>query len=308
MDARQLRFFLAVVDFDGFSRAAEQLYIAQPSLSQAIAGLERELGVELFHRVGRGVSITDAGAQLIGPARQVLRDLAEAKSAIDAVKGVSTGRVEITTMPSPGVEPLSTIMQRFTKRHPNITLSVDAAFVPEEILHAVRTGASEMGLVGAPTQIQAADLIVVPIETQQLVLVTAPGGPLANRDTITREDLEGHRLVVSQRGSLMRAMVDDVLSSGIAADVVAEVAHRTSILPLVLAGVADAVLPAGWTALARRAGADVLTIQPPSYLRVALVHRNRPLTPAAGAFLQTVKGYVADPARLETTTTETAPG
>jgi DNA-binding transcriptional LysR family regulator len=159
VDARQLRFFLAVVDFDGFSRAAEQLYIAQPSLSQAIAGLERELGVELFHRVGRGVTITDAGAQLIGPARQVLRDLAEAKSAIDAVKGVSTGRVEITTMPSPGVEPLSTIMQRFTKRHPNITLSVDAAFVPEEILHAVRTGASEMGLVGAPTQIQAADLI-----------------------------------------------------------------------------------------------------------------------------------------------------
>jgi DNA-binding transcriptional LysR family regulator len=308
VDARQLRFFLAVVDFDGFSRAAEQLYIAQPSLSQAIAGLERELGVELFHRVGRGVTTTDAGAQLIGPARQVLRDLAEAKSAIDAVKGVSTGRVEITTMPSPGVEPLSTIMQRFTKRHPNITLSVDAAFVPEEILHAVRTGASEMGLVGAPTQIQAADLIVTPIETQELVLVTAPGGPLANRDTITRDDLAGHRLVVSQRGSLMRAMVDDVLSSGIAAHVVAEVAHRTSILPLVLAGVADAVLPAGWTALARRAGADVLTIQPPSYLRVALVHRNRRLTPAAGAFLQTVKDYAADPTGLATTTTDTPPG
>ena len=211
-------------------------------------------------------------------------------------------------MPSPGVEPLSTIMQRFTKRHPNITLSVDAAFVPEEVLHAVRTGASEMGLVGAPTQIQAADLLVTPIETQELVLVTAPGGPFASRDTITRDDLVGHRLVVSQRGSLMRAMVDDVLSSGIAAQVVAEVAHRTSILPLVLAGVADAVLPAGWTALARRAGADVLTIQPPSYLRVALVHRNRPLTPAAGAFLETVKGYVADPAGLETATIDTPPG
>ena len=49
VDAQQLRFFLAVIDHEGFSRAAEQLYVAQPSLSQAIAGLERELGVALFH-------------------------------------------------------------------------------------------------------------------------------------------------------------------------------------------------------------------------------------------------------------------
>lgn len=55
MDVRQLKFFLAVIDYGGFSRAAEQLYIAQPSLSQTIAGLERELGMSLFHRVGRGV-------------------------------------------------------------------------------------------------------------------------------------------------------------------------------------------------------------------------------------------------------------
>ena len=107
MDARQLRFFLAVIDYEGFSKAAEQLYIAQPSLSQAIAGLERDLGVALFHRVGRGVKPTDAGLNLIGPARQVLRDLASAQSAMDAVKGITTGRVEIITMPSPGVEPLT---------------------------------------------------------------------------------------------------------------------------------------------------------------------------------------------------------
>ena len=148
MDARQLRFFLAVIDYEGFSKAAEQLYIAQPSLSQAIAGLERELGVALFHRVGRGVKPTDAGLNLIGPARQVLRDLASAQSAMDAVKGITTGRVEIITMPSPGVEPLTTIMQQFVDDHPDITLSVDAAFIPEEVLHAVRTGACEIGLLG----------------------------------------------------------------------------------------------------------------------------------------------------------------
>jgi hypothetical protein len=75
MDARQLEYFLAIVDHDGFGRAAQHLHIAQPSLSQVIAGLERELGVPLFHRIGRGVVLSPAGRELIGPARQVLRDL-----------------------------------------------------------------------------------------------------------------------------------------------------------------------------------------------------------------------------------------
>jgi DNA-binding transcriptional LysR family regulator len=293
VDARQLRFFLAVIDHQGFSRAAEQLYIAQPSLSQAIAGLERELGVALFHRVGRGVIPTDAAKELIGPARQVLRDLATAQSAMDAVKGVTTGRVEIITMPSPGVEPLSTIMQRFVRLHPDITMSVDAAFVPEEVLHAVRTGACELGMLGAPSATRAPDLQVLPIEDQELVLVTAPAGPFAGRASIGPGDLAGHRLIVSQRGSLMRALVDDVMSSGVSAKIVAEVAHRTSILPLLLAGVGDAVLPAGWTGIARRAGCDVVAIDPPSYLRVALVYRKTSLTPSATAFLGCAKQYAA---------------
>ena len=291
MDARQLKFFLAIIDYGGFSRAAEQLLIAQPSLSQAIAGLERELGVPLFHRVGRGVVPSDAAERLIGPARQVLRDLAAAQSAIDAVKGITTGAVEITSMPSPAVEPLTTIMTTFVQKHPDITLSVAAAFEPEDVLHAVRTGEVEIGLLGAPTPVKAADLRVLPIEDQELVLITTGNGSLAAADTIARTDLTGHGLIVAPKGSLMRALVDDVLSSGVRAKVVAEVAHRTSILPLVLAGVADAVLPAGWSSLARAAGARVVKIQPPSYLHIAMVTRTTRLTPAAAAFLHAAESY-----------------
>ena len=68
MDIRQLKFFLAVVDHNGFSRAAEHLLVAQPSLSQAIANFERELGMPLFHRIGRGVVLSEAGSALVGPA------------------------------------------------------------------------------------------------------------------------------------------------------------------------------------------------------------------------------------------------
>ena len=89
----------------------------------------------------------------------------------------------------------------------------------------------------------------------------------------------------------MRAMVDDVLSTGVNARIVAEVAHRTSILPLVLAGVGDAILPAGWTGTARQTGCEVLPLDSTSLLRVALVYRKTALTPAADAFLESTKHY-----------------
>ena len=121
MDVRQLKFFLAVVDYGGFSKAADQLIVAQPSLSQAIATFERELGAPLFHRVGRGVVLSDAGKALVGPARVVLRDIDEAEATMRALKGLRGGRIDLVTMPSPGMEPLTTILTAFTRHHPEVT-------------------------------------------------------------------------------------------------------------------------------------------------------------------------------------------
>ena len=106
MDARQLEYFLAIVDHDGFGRAAQHLHLAQPSLSQSIANLERELGVQLFHRIGRVVVLSTAGSELVEPARQVLRDLRTARATVDSVKGLQRGTLELVSMPSPGIEPL----------------------------------------------------------------------------------------------------------------------------------------------------------------------------------------------------------
>jgi DNA-binding transcriptional LysR family regulator len=85
VDARQLEYFLAIVDHDVFGRAAQQLHVSQPSLSQAVAALERDLGVLLFHRINRGVVISAAGSELIEPARQVLRDLRTTRATMDSL-------------------------------------------------------------------------------------------------------------------------------------------------------------------------------------------------------------------------------
>jgi len=135
VDVRQLKFFLAVVDHNGFSRAAKHLMVAQPSLSQAIANFERELGLPLFHRIGRGVVLSEAGSALVGPARVVLRDLDEAKAMMSELKGLRLGRIDLVTMPSPGMEPLTTILTAFSRAHPDVTVNAEAAFTPEEVLN-----------------------------------------------------------------------------------------------------------------------------------------------------------------------------
>ncbi|MFC7328262.1 LysR family transcriptional regulator [Marinactinospora rubrisoli] len=295
MDARQLRYFLAVVDHDGFGRAAEHVHIAQPSLSQAIASLEREVGTPLFHRVGRGVVLSEAGRQLVEPARQVLRDLEAARAAVQTVREVRSGRIDLVSMPSPGIEPLTTMMSRFAESHPGVTVNVDAAFTPEGVVESVRSGAAEIGLVGSAGDLPAAArLRVLPVEEQPLILVSPPGHGLPPGDVVRRDGLRGLRMVVSHRGSLMRRLVDELQADGVEVRLAAEVAHRTSILPLVLAGFGHAVLPSSWTPLALRAGATVRRIDPPSHLRIAVVHRASMLTPGARAFLEVAVGYARE--------------
>lgn len=303
MDVRQLTYFLAVVETMNFGRAAEQLYIAQPSLSQAIGTLERELGVPLFHRVGRGVVLSDAGAQLIEPARQVVRDLEAAQAAARSTRGLQRGRVELIAMPSPGMEPLATLIRNFTAAHPAMTVTADAAFTPEEVVQAVKAGRAEVGLLGAASPPHTGGLRVLPIEDQPLVLMSPPRddappeppseGETPPTATVHREALAGARLIVSKEGSLMRRLVDDVLASGVDAQIVVEVEHRTSILPMVLAGVGHAVMPSSWTSLAQRSGARVRRLEPAVLLRIALVFRTGSLTPAAQAFVGCVEDYVS---------------
>lgn len=291
MDVRQLKFFLAVVDHKGISRAAEHLRVAQPSLSQAIATFERELGMPLFHRIGRGVVLSEAGAALVGPARVVLRDLDEAEAVMRSLKGLRGGRIDLVTMPSPGMEPLTTILTTFSHAHPEVTVNAEAAFTPEEVLALVRSGAAEIGVLGSAEPTQAVDLDVVPLERQALVLISCPEDAGPTDATISRGDLTGCRLIVSQRGSLMRSLVDDVLASGIEVTIVAEIAHRTSILPMVLNGLGRAVMPSSWTESARRSGARVQIITPESYLHVAAVSRRTHLTTPATALMAEARAY-----------------
>jgi len=284
MDTRQLEYFLAIVDHHGFSRAAARMHVAQPSLSQAIQRLERELGVALFHRIGRGVQLTAAGRAMVEPARQVLRGLDTTRASVESIKGVLSGAVDIAVMPSQAVEPLTTIVTRFAERFPGVTVNVAAVFTPPEGIDMVREGACELALVGSGDPLRAAGVQEHPVEVQKFILVAPPDHAFAGRERVHWSDLGGHRVIAAPTGSRQRHIVDRIRGSGIDLKIAVEAGHREAILPLVLNGAGVAVLTESWTRTARSGGAQVLDLDPPTWIRICLLNRDAPLTPAASAF------------------------
>ncbi len=126
----------------------------------------------------------------------------------------------------------------------------------------------------------------MPLGAQPLMLIVNPDDDrFGERDAIPRDELAGARLIVSHRGSLMRSLVDEMLSDGIAIEIAVEVAHRTSILPLVLRGIGHAVMPASWAAIAAHSGLKAIRLEPESLLHISVISRAEHLSAAASAFL-----------------------
>ncbi|MEU6853701.1 LysR family transcriptional regulator [Actinacidiphila alni] len=285
MDVRQLEYFLAIVDHDGFNRAASALYLSQPSLSQSIQSLERELGISLFHRIGRRAVLTQAGHTLVEPARAAVRGLELARASVGSVQALRGGALDIAAMPSQAVEPLAGLVQRFAEKYPDVTVNIRAAFTPRDVVELVRTGACELGLLATPGPLPDREVAVHPLGEQRFVLITPADGPFPAGRPVDCRQLNGHRLIVGQRGTGMRIFVDNLRAQGIDLTVAVESEHRVSILPLVLKGTGLAVVTDAWRELAERAGAWVLDLEPPASLAVALISRRAELTPAARACL-----------------------
>jgi DNA-binding transcriptional LysR family regulator len=286
MDVRQLRQFLAVVDHGSVHRAAQHLFVAQPSVTQTIRRLESDLGTELFIRRGRGLVLSPSGVALVGPAREVVRALDVARETVAAVDGLRGGRLRIASMPSQVVSPLTGLVASFVERYPGVQVAVGAAPRPDDVREALQRGFAEVGVVatGGPTE-ALTDLDRLPLETQSFVLVARNDANLpAGHDDLRMSDLRRLPLVVGQPGTGMRRAADAIIA---ATDcrIVVEIEHREGLLPLVLSGVGAAVVADSWRPLADAVGLQVRRLAVEDQLDVALVWQRHRLSPAAAAFV-----------------------
>jgi LysR family carnitine catabolism transcriptional activator len=292
MDLRQLEYVVAVGAHGGFTRAAQALRVAQPSLSQGIRALERELGVQLFERVGRGVTVTAAGEVVIDAAQRVLRDASDLRDASAAAAGLHSGRLEIVALPTLAVDPLSRLIGSFRRSHPAVTVRVSEPEDAASIERQVASGRAELGFADLTTGLRG--LVRVELFRQELLVVSPPdetddaaAALGAGPGTITAAAFGRLALVATPPGTSTRRLLDRTLArAGVEANVVVETSHREALVPLVLAGAGTTLLPPSMAAGAAAQGAVVRSLRPRLFRRVGIVHRPGARSPAATAMLE----------------------
>jgi DNA-binding transcriptional LysR family regulator len=284
MDLRQLSYVVAVVDHGGFTRAAAEVHVAQPSLSQAVRVLERELGVELFHRIGRGVVPTPACEALLGPARQALRDIDSARDAVAAVRGLERGHLDLVALPTLAVDPTAAMVGTVRRRHPGVVVRLAEPEDADDVIAMVRDGRCEVGL--ADVTEPGHDLVLRPLVVQEYRAVAPPGTRLGRRGHVTVAELASLPLVTTPRGTSTRVLLERAFAdAGVEPQVAVETQQREALLPLVLDGAGTALVPEPLARQARARGAAVLRLDPDLTRTVQLVHRRGQLSPAARAFV-----------------------
>ena len=149
MTLTQLTYFLAALRAGSFSAAAQQLYVAQPTLSDQIARLERELGTSLFIRGNRGLTLTEAGRRLQPEAEAVIGAAERARASVEDVKTLTTGTVTFGAFSSAHHFLLSNLVIQFRRRYPGVKVRA-FAHNSTEVARAVRDGEFESGLVALP--------------------------------------------------------------------------------------------------------------------------------------------------------------
>ncbi len=289
MELRQVEYVLAVVDEGSFTAGAAVIGVAQPSLSESIRRLEDELGVRLFHRVGRRVTLTDAGHAFEGPARRLVRDRELVLEVVGAVRGVDRGTLDLVSLATLAVDPLAPLVGRFRVAHPGVVVHLAEPEDTSELEARVADGRSELGLAELPPRND--DLVAIKLARQEIVAVCPPGTelPSAGRIQVTR--LAQAPLVTTPPGTSTRDLIDRALSgAGVIPTIAVETSQREAIGPLVLSGAGIAFLPRPMAGGLGAQGAVVARLTPGLSRTIGLVHRASPLTPAARAFVELARG------------------
>ncbi len=209
MDLRQLEIFAKVAELGSFSRAAEALFLTQPTVSEHIRTLEEELGVRLLDRLGRGAAVTRAGQLLLSHATRMLALQREAAQAIDNFKGRMSGELLVGASTIPGEYVLPPIIGRFKDKFPDIstTLLIGDS---QTVVDWVADGRAEVGVVGARLSHRGVEY--KELMPDDVVVVVPVSHPWHGRKQATLEELRAEPLLVRERGSGTRAAFERALA------------------------------------------------------------------------------------------------
>jgi len=282
MDIQALQAFVAVAEKGSFSRASETLFLTQPAVSKRIGQLEDELDTRLFDRIGRHVSLTEAGRALLPRARDILLALDDTRRALGNLSGRVSGPLHIATSHHIGLHRLPPVLRAYTARWPEVEL--DLQFMDsEQACQEVRRGERELGIVTLPVT-PPAELEMREIWPDPLDFVVGCDHPLANRHRVDAGELVAHPAVLPARGTYTREVIEAAFAPrDLRIPVRLETNYLETIKMMVSVGL-------GWSVLPRSMlGGELIAIEASDMTlarRLGVVwHARRTLSNAADAML-----------------------
>ncbi|GAA4478756.1 LysR family transcriptional regulator [Rhodococcus olei] len=280
MERRQLAYFLAVAEHEGLGGAATALGVAQPTISQALRSLERELGVPLFLRVGRGMVLSAAGRSLVGPARKILRDITSVRDLLGATGGRLTGRLDITAFPALAAQ-VSPLVAEFRAAYPNVVVGFGELADESSAPALIRDGHSEFVVAHVP--IGDPTLEVIELGSQEYWLAYPFGTELPEGPVPLAQLPDLPMVFVPQGHSVADEIHDAIRAAGVRLRNAVLVDHREARIPMVLAGIGGSIVERSLAeAVADRA--VVRPADPPITRAFALAFDPGTLSPVGQAF------------------------
>ncbi len=286
MRLEQLRSFEAVARLANFTRAAEELFVAQPSLSRQIGALEAELGTALFRRAPSGVTLTAAGEVLLPVARRMLGDARSAREQLDELAGLRRGRVRLGAPPTLCVSLVADVLAAYRVAHPGIELHITEGG-SRSLVDALDEGALDLALVVTRgEQAAAPSTELLPLLSEELVVISAAGTGEGRRgqqrDQVTLAQLATMPQVAFNRSYDLRVATDAAFAAaGLTPSIAVEGAEMDAVLRFVERGIGVAVVPA--MVVIDRPGLRSTRLVRPQLSRTVNLARRTDVGPSAAA-------------------------
>jgi LysR family hydrogen peroxide-inducible transcriptional activator len=298
MEFHQLRYVCAIADTGNFSRAAERCQVAQPSLSQQVLKLEKDLGAKLFDRLGRSIRLTEAGRAFIPYARAVLEQIEVARLSVADKNADLRGSVAVGVIPTVAPYLIPTYTAAFAKNYPDARLRI-VEETTAVLVEGLRDLSLDVAILALP--LRHKDLELFPIRTERLFAVMRRDHPRASAESLALKDLRGESFVMLRDGHCFRDLSIATCSRArIAPKIAFESGQFSSLLAMVAAGVGVSLIPE--MAIDRNVGCRYVRLSDAQATRtiVAAVLRGRSSNRVQRAFVSGIKGGATEALRGKT--------
>jgi LysR family hydrogen peroxide-inducible transcriptional activator len=299
MELHQLKYFVAVAELGSFTRAAERCLVSQPSLSQQVATLEKNLGRMLIERLGRTVRLTDVGRALYPQAVAVLAAAEEARRRVEEAGDPASGRFAVGAIPTVAPYLLPPLLKAFRKRFPRAEVTVQEDLTAGTVA-ACLAGELDVGIVALP--IPHDHLHVEPLASEDLLLALPAGHPFLRKRAVTLEDVSGEPFVLlSEMHCLGEYVVSFCKQQGCQPVVRCRGAQLLTVQELVARGHGVSLVPAMACDAdrGRRCRYRRLSASRPARTLALIWHRHRGRSRLVLSFLEMIRDYVRSEKRFE---------